>query len=233
MKLPDPSAAAAAAASAVGQQPPGVLLQQQPPHSTITHILDTLVPSYGKMQVQQWTCLGHASALSVCLWIKLCLHSSRSSSSSFTPSQSEMRQRHPSKHNLQYQYVHFQHSSAPQARMCSRPRWCAKHLYMLLSGKLRSLSTCAPLASPFPPSSWCVLCSPPCLRVAPVSPVFSHPLRCCVVSWTVRQQHTRTGKGSCTSRCGLYASMLWAQHSAALHSTAQCHDPQHSSILST
>jgi hypothetical protein len=50
MKFPNLTAAAAAAA-ADQQQPPGVLLQQQPPHSTIKHVLDTLVTSYGSMQV--------------------------------------------------------------------------------------------------------------------------------------------------------------------------------------
>jgi hypothetical protein len=55
MKLPDPSAAAAAAISAAAgeqqQQKPGVLLKQQPPHTAVSHILDTLVTSYGQMQV--------------------------------------------------------------------------------------------------------------------------------------------------------------------------------------
>jgi hypothetical protein len=40
------------------QQASGVLLLQQPPHSTITHVLDTLVTSYGRMQV----------CLCVCVW---------------------------------------------------------------------------------------------------------------------------------------------------------------------
>lgn len=62
MKLPDPTAAAAAAGVLPGQQqqqPAGVLLQQQPPHATIAHILDTLVTSYGHMQVGHRVCRGH------------------------------------------------------------------------------------------------------------------------------------------------------------------------------
>jgi hypothetical protein len=57
MKFPNPTAAAAAAAAAAAgatdqqQQQPGVLLPQQPPHNTIKHVLDTLVTSYGRMQV--------------------------------------------------------------------------------------------------------------------------------------------------------------------------------------